>query len=54
MNKWFWMRTTNDVIMISIFASSFMQNTYLLFFIVFGSIPIHIQVNSILEDTPIS
>ena len=45
---------TNGVVMVSILTKPFLQGVYLLFFIIFGSIPIHIQVKSILSDTVIS
>jgi len=38
----------------SIFSSSFLRSLYILFFISFGGISIHMQTKSILSDTPFS
>lgn len=45
---------TNGVLSTSILSNTFIQGILLFFFIAFGSISIHIQVKSILEDTSIS
>ena len=45
---------TNGVVSVRILSDSFIQGIYLFFFIVFGSLSIHLQIKSILSDTLIS
>ena len=45
---------TNGVISTSLLSNTFLQGIFLFFFISFGSLPIHMQVKSILSDTSIS